>query len=75
MRNTTDGFVKIIARKGTGTVIGAVVMGSNASELIFGLALAVEQKLHVDDVAGTYAVYPSLSGSISEAARRLHVHM
>jgi dihydrolipoamide dehydrogenase len=75
MRNTTDGFVKIIARRGTGTVIGAVVMGSNASELIFGLALAVEQKLHVDDVAATYAVYPSLSGSISEAARRLHVHM
>jgi dihydrolipoamide dehydrogenase len=75
MRNTTDGFVKIISRKGSGTVIGAVVMGSNASELIFGLAMAVEQKLHVDDVANTYAVYPSLSGSLSEAARRLHVHM
>jgi dihydrolipoamide dehydrogenase len=29
----------------------------------------------VDDVANTYAVYPSLSGSLSEAARRLHVHM
>lgn len=25
--------------------------------------------------AGTFTVYPSLSGSISEAARRLHVHM
>ena len=75
MRNTTDGFVKIISRKGSGTVIGAVVMGSNASELIFGLAMAVEQKLHVDDVANTYAVYPSLSGSLAEAARRLHVHM
>jgi dihydrolipoamide dehydrogenase len=75
MRNTTDGFVKVISRKGSGTVIGAVVMGSNASELIFGLAMAVEQKLHVDDVANTYAVYPSLSGSLSEAARRLHVHM
>ncbi|GHG48360.1 NAD(P)H-quinone dehydrogenase [Sinomonas cellulolyticus] len=75
MRNTTDGFVKVISRKGTGTVIGAVVMGSNASELIFALAMAVEQKLHVDDIANTYAVYPSLSGSIAEAARRLHVHM
>jgi dihydrolipoamide dehydrogenase len=29
----------------------------------------------VDDVANTFTVYPSLSGSISEAARRLHVHM
>ncbi|GAB3274178.1 NAD(P)H-quinone dehydrogenase [Sinomonas notoginsengisoli] len=75
MRNTTDGFIKVISRKGSGTLIGAVVMGSNASELIFGLAMAVEQKLHVDDVANTYAVYPSLSGSVAEAARRLHVHM
>lgn len=75
MRYTTDGFVKIIARKGSGTVIGGVVMGSNASELIFPIAVAVTQKLHVDDVASTFTVYPSLTGSISEAARRLHVHM
>ncbi|MBT2514071.1 NAD(P)H-quinone dehydrogenase [Arthrobacter sp. ISL-30] len=75
MRGTTDGFVKIIARKGSGTVIGGVVVGSNASELIFPIAIAVTHKLHVDDVASTFTVYPSLTGSISEAARRLHVHM
>ncbi len=75
MRNTKDGFVKIIARKGSGTVIGGVVVGPNASELIFPIAVAVTQKLHVDDVASTFTVYPSLTGSISEAARRLHVHM
>jgi dihydrolipoamide dehydrogenase len=75
MRGTTDGFVKIIARKGSGTVIGGVVVGSNASELIFPIALAVTHKLHVDDVASTFTVYPSLTGSISEAARRLHVRI
>ncbi|MEZ2391280.1 NAD(P)H-quinone dehydrogenase [bacterium RCC_150] len=75
MRNTKDGFVKIIARKGSGTVIGGVVVGPNASELIFPIAVAVTQKLHVDDLASTFTVYPSLTGSISEAARRLHVHM
>ena len=75
MRNHRDGFVKIFARKGSGTVIGGVVVGPNASELIFAISLAVTQKLHVDDVASTFTVYPSLSGSISEAARRLHVHM
>ncbi|GLU58038.1 NAD(P)H-quinone dehydrogenase [Paenarthrobacter ureafaciens] len=75
MRNTKDGFVKIIARKGSGTVIGGVVVGPNASELIFPISVAVAQKLHVDDVASTFTVYPSLTGSISEAARRLHVHM
>ncbi|MDP9998051.1 MULTISPECIES: NAD(P)H-quinone dehydrogenase [Pseudarthrobacter] len=75
MRNNKDGFVKIFARKGSGTVIGGVVVGPNASELIFAISIAVKQKLHVDDVASTFTVYPSLSGSISEAARRLHVHI
>ncbi len=75
MMNVKDGFVKVISRKGSGTVIGGVVVGPRASELIFPLALAVTKKLHVDDVANTFTVYPSLTGSISEAARRLHVHL
>jgi pyruvate/2-oxoglutarate dehydrogenase complex dihydrolipoamide dehydrogenase (E3) component len=75
MMNVTEGFVKIIARRGSGTVIGGVVVAPRASELIFPIAIAVTQKLHVDDVANTFTVYPSLTGSISEAARRLHVHL
>jgi len=75
MMNVTEGFVKIIARRGSGTVIGGVVVAPRASELIFPIALAVTQKLHVDDLANTFTVYPSLTGSISEAARRLHVHL
>jgi NAD(P)H dehydrogenase (quinone) len=75
MRHVKDGFVKIISRKGSGTVIGGVVVGPGASELIFPIALACTQKLHVDDLANTFTVYPSLTGSISEAARRLHVHL
>lgn len=67
-----DGFVKIFSRKHSGTVIGGVVVGSRASELIFSLALAIDNKLHVDDIAETFNVYPSLSGSIAEAARHLH---
>ncbi|GAA1664880.1 NAD(P)H-quinone dehydrogenase [Citricoccus zhacaiensis] len=75
MQNVTHGFVKIFARKGSGTVIGGVVVAPRASELIYPIALAVSHKLHVDDLANTYTVYPSISGSISEAARRLHVHL
>ncbi|WP_261623396.1 NAD(P)H-quinone dehydrogenase [Nesterenkonia marinintestina] len=74
MMMVRDGFVKIFARKGSGTTIGAVVVAPRASELIFPLALAVTQKIHVDDVAKTITVYPSLTGSISEAARRLHAY-
>lgn len=75
MRHVKDGFVKVISRKGSGTVIGGVVVGPGASELIFPIALACTQKLHVDDLANTFTVYPSLTGSIAEAARRLHVHL
>ena len=59
--------------KYSGTVIGGVVVGPRASELIFAVSLAVHNKIHVDSFADTFTVYPSLSGSLSEAARRLHV--
>nr|WP_246836249.1 NAD(P)H-quinone dehydrogenase [Nesterenkonia sp. NBAIMH1] len=72
MMNIKEGFVKIFSRKGSGTVIGAVIVAPRASELIYSLALAVTHKLHVDDIASTFTVYPSLTGSLSEAARRLH---
>ena len=75
MMAVEDGFVKIFARKGSGTVIGGVVVGPRASELIYPISLAVTHKLHVDDLADTFTIYPSLTGSISEAARRLHVHI
>ncbi|WBL18871.1 NAD(P)H-quinone dehydrogenase [Citricoccus sp. NR2] len=73
MADVSEGFVKIFARKGSGTVVGGVIVAPRASELIYALALAVTHKLHVDDLANTFTVYPSLSGSMAEAARRLHV--
>ena len=49
-------------------VIGGVVVAPIASELILPIALAVQNGLAVDDLAQTFSVYPSLSGSITEAA-------
>jgi dihydrolipoamide dehydrogenase len=72
MQGITDGFVKLFAHKGSGAVVGGVVVGPRASELIFPVTLAVAHGLNVDQVASTFTVYPSLSGSIAEAARRLH---
>ena len=72
MQGLTDGFVKIFCRPVTGIVIGGVVVAPRASELIYPLAVAVAQRLTVDQVSGSFTVYPSLTGSIAEAARRLH---
>ena len=72
MQGLQDGFVKLFCRASTGVVVGGVVVAPRASELIFAVSEAVRQRMSVDDVAQTFSVYPSLSGSIAEAARRLH---
>jgi dihydrolipoamide dehydrogenase len=72
VQGINDGFIKLIASSG-GTVIGGVVVAPKASELIYPIAIAVENRLTVDQVARTFAVYPSISTSITDAARALHV--
>ncbi len=72
MQGVRDGFVKLFCRPGTGTVVGGVVVGPRASELIHPVALAVAESLTADQLAQTFTVYPSMSGSIAEAARRAH---
>ena len=68
------GFVKIFCRPASGMVIGGVVVAPIASELILPIALAVQTQASVTELAQTLSVYPSLSGSIVEAARRLMAH-
>ena len=73
MMGIRDGFVKLFARTGSGTVIGGVIVAPHASELIATIALAVEHRLTVDQLARAFSVYPSLTGSITDAARAMHI--
>ena len=72
MQGVRDGFVKLFCRPGTGIVVGGVVVGPRASELIHPVSVAVAESLTADQLAQAFTVYPSMSGSIAEAARRLH---
>lgn len=72
MLGMRDGFVKLFAHPEAGAVLGGVVVAPRASELIFPITLGVAHRLTVDDVASAFTVYPSLSGSVAEAARVLH---
>lgn len=72
MQEQSDGFIKILCRQSSRIVAGAVVVSPIASELIHPLTLAIAERLTVDELAATFTVFPSLSGSIAEAARRLH---
>ncbi|HEU5475787.1 MAG TPA: NAD(P)H-quinone dehydrogenase [Actinophytocola sp.] len=74
MEGLRRGFVKLFCRPATGVVIGGVVVAPRASELILPIALAVQNQLTVEDLALTFSVYPSLSGSITEAGRQLMRH-
>ena len=72
MQGVHDGFVKLFARTGMGVIIGGVVVGPRASELIHSISLAVSAALTVDQIAEAFTVYPSMSGSVAEVARRMH---
>jgi NAD(P)H dehydrogenase (quinone) len=71
MQGITDGFVKLFCRPGSGSVLGGVVVAPRASELILSVSLAVQNGMTVDQLAHTFSIYPSLSGSLTEAARVL----
>lgn len=74
MQGIRDGFVKLFCLPVTGIIVGGVVVAPRASELIFPVSVAVAQRITVDQLAQDFTVYPSLSGSISETARRMHGH-
>jgi pyruvate/2-oxoglutarate dehydrogenase complex dihydrolipoamide dehydrogenase (E3) component len=72
MQGVHDGFVKLFCRPGTGIVVGGVVVAPRASEHIHSVSIAVAESLTADQLAQAFTVYPSISGSVAEAARRLH---
>ncbi|HHW83358.1 MAG TPA: NAD(P)H-quinone dehydrogenase [Actinomycetales bacterium] len=71
MLGIREGFIKIFSERGSGVVIGGVVVAPRASELIYPVTLAVANRLTVDQVSSAFTIYPSLSGSLGEAARQL----
>jgi pyruvate/2-oxoglutarate dehydrogenase complex dihydrolipoamide dehydrogenase (E3) component len=71
MREHTDGFVKIHALAGSGAVLGGSIVADRASELITPLSMAVFNRLTVSQLAYAFSIYPSLGGSVQEAARLL----
>jgi dihydrolipoamide dehydrogenase len=71
MVHGTDGFVKVHAARGSGIVLGGVVVSIRASDLVQPLAVAVQNRLTVHQLAKTLTVYPSMAGSVAECARML----
>ena len=64
----TDGFTKLIGDKKTGRLIGAAIVGPEASTMIAEIALAIEAGLQVEDVALTVHAHPTMGEATMEAA-------
>ncbi|NBD23092.1 dihydrolipoyl dehydrogenase [Paenibacillus glycinis] len=63
-----EGFVKIVADQASGIIVGAQIVGPEASTLISEFALAIEMGATLEDVALTIHPHPTLGEVIMEAA-------
>lgn len=64
----TDGFAQIVIDKKTGEILGAQVVGNEASTLIAEMALAIANELTIESVADTIHAHPTLPEAWMEAA-------
>ncbi|MDI6860758.1 MAG: dihydrolipoyl dehydrogenase [Caldisericia bacterium] len=67
--NSTDGIVKVVAKSDTKEIIGAQIVGPDASVMIAEVALAIKNKLTLKDISDTIHTHPTLSEAIMEATK------
>ena len=68
MRPESNGFVKLISRKDDGKIIGAHMVGAQATELIAEMGLAVSNGMTVHEIAETVHAHPTLSEILMEVS-------
>ena len=69
--NATEGFVKLVARKEDGLLIGAQIVGVGASDMIAEMGLAIEAGMTAEDIALTIHAHPTLGEITMETAEVL----
>ncbi|MCA1855665.1 dihydrolipoyl dehydrogenase [Massilia oculi] len=71
---STDGFVRVVARKGDHRIIGWQAVGGAVSELAAGFTQSIELGALLEDVAGTIHAHPTLGEAVQEACLRALGH-
>ncbi|MCB5234407.1 MAG: dihydrolipoyl dehydrogenase [Candidatus Cloacimonetes bacterium] len=69
--SATQGFVKTIARKDTGEIVGMHILGPQAAELIAQGAIMISQKMKAESIEDIVFAHPTLSESIMESVEDL----
>jgi dihydrolipoamide dehydrogenase len=72
--NETEGFVKIISERRYREILGAVIVGPNAADLIHQILAVHEAEGTVDELANTVFAHPTISELIQDTAKRILKH-
>jgi len=64
----TEGQVKLIADEALGEILGALVIGQHATDVVQEIALAMRNELTVDELALTIHPHPTFVEAVMEAA-------
>lgn len=64
----TDGFVKILTKRGTKKIVGCTIVAAHAGEMIAEVVLAMQNGIGIDKLAGVIHPYPTQSEAVKRAA-------
>ncbi len=70
--NHSEGFVKVLVGEKYGEILGAHIIGSDATELIAEYGLAMKLEATVDEIHQTIHAHPTMSEALAEAAAAAH---
>ena len=68
----SEGFVKVIVGEPHGEILGAHIIGPDATEMIAELGLAITSELTFDEIAATIHAHPTLSEAVFEVVHVAH---
>jgi dihydrolipoamide dehydrogenase len=62
-----EGFIKVVADKGSGVILGAQMAGPHVTDIIAQMAIAVQNRMTVSQVTDAVFAHPTLSEALWEA--------
>ncbi len=71
---STDGFVRVVARKDNHLILGWQAVGASVSELSAAFGQSIEMGARLEDVGATIHAHPTLGEAVQEAALRALGH-
>ena len=70
----SEGFVKLLVGEKHGEILGAHIIGADATEMIAELGLAITMEATYEEITATIHAHPTLSEAIHEAAHASQGH-